>query len=353
MKTARPYKSRTVGLSPGTLTENKNPENNSVVTVMSYNATSLEERTIPSLDELQKYKSADAVSWINIDGTEDSESLKKIGEIFNLHPLLLEDVSTAEQRPKLDEFEEQLFTILNMLSYNSEKNCITVEQIGIVLGRNYVLSFQEAGGDVFDPNRNRIRNNKGKHRKYSADYLFYTLIDTIVDNYFIILEKIGERLEDIEDNLISEPTNDILNDLYKIKRELILLRKSIWPLREVLMKFEREEYELITDSTQTYFKDVYDHTVQIIDTLESFRDLSGGMLDLYMSSISNKMNAVMKVLTVISTIFIPLSFLAGIYGMNFDYIPELKWKYGYFGFLASCLAILIAMLFYFRKKKWL
>ncbi|WP_028978989.1 magnesium/cobalt transporter CorA [Sporocytophaga myxococcoides] len=353
MRSVRPHNTRKAGLSPGTLAERENIGTASSITVMSYNEAFLEERSITNLEELEQYRNADRVSWINIDGTEDSKSLSKIGEIFNLHALLLEDISIAGQRPKVDDFDEQLFTTLNMLSYDDEKNCISVEQISIVLGRNYVLSFQEAGGDVFDPNRFRIRTNKGKLRKSPSDYLFYTLIDTIVDNYFIILERIGEKLEDIEDALIIEPTEDILNELYSIKRELILLRKSIWPLREVLMKFEREEFEQISSTTQTYFKDVYDHTVQIIDTLESFRDLSGGMLDLYMSSISNKMNAVMKVLTVISTIFIPLSFLAGIYGMNFDFIPELKWKYGYFGFLATCLTILVAMLFYFKRKKWL
>jgi magnesium transporter len=353
MRSEEPRHIRKTDFSTGTQAEPFNSNTPALITLISYNETTVEEHALTGADTLQQYIYKDTITWINIDGTEDSESLRKIGELFNLHPLLLEDISVAGQRPKTDEYGDLLFTTVNSLHYDPHNNTITMDQISIVLGPDYVLSFQKAGGDVFEPNRDLIRANKSKIRKHASDYLFYTLIDTIVDNYFIILEKLGETLEDIEDALIVNPTERTLNDLYKVKRDLIALRKTIWPLREVLLKFDRAEFEQISSTTRTYFKDVYDHIVQIIDTLESFRELSGGMLDLYMSSISNKMNAIMKTLTIISTIFIPLSFLAGVYGMNFENMPELKNKNGYYVFVVICVVITVGMLAYFRKKKWL
>ena len=241
-----------------------------------------------------------------------------------------------------------------MLYYRERTGQIEVEQISLILGRNFVISFQEGKeGDVFGPTGERIRNDKGRIRKMGADYLTYALIDAIVDNYFIILEKLGERIEFIEEALVTQPTTETLREIHSLKREMIFLRKAVWPLREVISSLERGESSLIQESTRVYLRDVYDHTIQVIDSIETFRDMVSGMLDIYLSSVSNRLNAVMKVLTIITTLFMPLTFIAGIYGMNFKYMPELEWLWGYPLVLLVMLGIGISMLIYFRKKKWL
>jgi magnesium transporter len=246
-----------------------------------------------------------------------------------------------------------MYIVLKMFSYKDKSNEILIEQVSLILGPNFVLSFQEDVGDVFDPIRERIRNGKGKIRKMGADYLVYALLDAIVDNYFIILEKIGEQIEFIEERLVINPASETLNTIHKLKREMLFLRKSVWPLREVISSMERGESSLIKGTTKIYLRDVYDHNIQIIDTIETLRDMLSGMLDIYLTSISNRLNAVMKVLTIIATIFMPLTFLAGIYGMNFKYMPELEWKWGYPLILLIMFSIGISMLFYFKRKKWL
>jgi magnesium transporter len=240
-----------------------------------------------------------------------------------------------------------------MLHYNEKKNEIEAEQISLILGPHFVISFKESQSGVFDPIRERIRNQKSRVRKTGADYLAYALIDAIVDNYFIILEKLGEQIEDLEEELVTNPTPETLQAIHTLKREMIFLRKSVWPLREVVSGLERGESPLIHESTDIYLKDVYDHTIQVIDTIETFRDMISGMLDIYLSSISNAMNAVMKVLTIIATIFIPLTFIVGIYGMNFKYMPELEWRWGYFIAWAIMIVIGFVMVLYFKRKKWL
>ncbi|MBW1671977.1 MAG: magnesium/cobalt transporter CorA [Deltaproteobacteria bacterium] len=232
-------------------------------------------------------------------------------------------------------------------------NEINAEQVSVIIGPNFVISFQEHKGDVFNPLRERIRNGKGRVRKKGPDYLAYCLIDSIIDHYFIIFEKLGERIESLHETLITAPTPEALHEIQKLKQEMIFLRKSIWPLREVIRALERGELSLISESTGIYFRDVYDHTIQVIDTIETFRDLLSGMVDIYLSSVSNKMNEVMKVLTIIATIFIPLTFIAGIHGMNFKYMPELEWHWGYFGVWMVMLVIISGMIIYFRKKSWL
>jgi len=243
--------------------------------------------------------------------------------------------------------------VLKMLTFNNESNSIQSEQVSLVLGQNFVISFQEAAGDVFEQIRDRIRNAKGRIRKMSADYLAYALIDAIVDNYFLILEKMGEQIESMEEELIAKPSDKTVRMIHSLKRELIFLRKSVWPLRELISNLEKTESSLITNSTEPYLRDVYDHTIQVIDTVEGFRDMVSGMLDIYLSSISNRMNAVMKVLTIIATIFIPLTFIAGIYGMNFKYMPELGWKWAYPAVWLIMAIVAIVMLIYFKRKKWL
>jgi len=240
-----------------------------------------------------------------------------------------------------------------MLSFSDENQSIEAEQVSLILGANYVISFQERIGDVFENIRDRIRNAKGRIRKMGPDYLAYTLIDAIVDNYFAILERLGEKIESMEEEVIGDPTEKTVQQIHSLKRQMISLRKSIWPLRELIGGIQKSESSLINETTDIYMRDVYDHTIQIIDTIESFRDMVSGLLDIYLSSLSNKMNAVMKVLTIIATLFIPLTFVAGIYGMNFEYMPELKVRWAYGAVWLVMITIAVIMLFYFRKKKWL
>jgi magnesium transporter len=240
-----------------------------------------------------------------------------------------------------------------MLTYNYTSHTIGTEQMSIVFGPNFVISFQETAGDIFNPIRDRIRFAKGRVRKMGADYLAYSLIDAIVDSYFGILEKIGERIEGLEDDLIDRPTEEILRQIHALKREMMSLRRSVWPMRELISAMQRDESSLICSQTRIYLRDVYDHTIQIIDTIEGFRDIVAGMLDIYLSSISNRTNAIMKVLTMIATIFIPLTFVSGVYGMNFEHMPEIKAWWGYPAVLLLMASVAAVMLTYFRKKKWL
>jgi len=278
--------------------------------------------------------------------------MEKIANHFGIHSLVMEDILNTGQRPKMDDMDDYVYVVLKMLNYNEEDDEIDAEQISIILGQNFVISFQEKERDVFEPIRERIRKNKGRIRKKGADYLAYTLLDSVVDIYFTILEKIGERIEFLEEELVENPSTQTLQEIHGLKREMIFLRKSIWPLREVISGLERGESSLIKETTVIYLRDVYDHTIQVIDTVETFRDMLSGILDVYLSSISNKMNEVMKVLTIIATIFIPLTFLAGVYGMNFRYMPELEWRWGYFTALFLMAVIGIGMVIYVRKKKW-
>ena len=346
--------SRKAGLPPGTLVHIGERKAEQIrITLIDYNEQNFQERVAEKVEECFPFKEMPTVTWINIDGLHNIEAIEKIGRNFELHPLILEDILNTGQRPKCEDYEKCLFMVLKMLTFNNESDSIQSEQVSLVLGQNFVISFQEAVGDVFEQIRDRIRNAKGKIRKMSADYLAYTLIDAIVDNYFLILEKIGEQIESMEEELIAKPSDKTVRKIHALKKELIFLRKSVWPLRELISSLEKTGSSLITNSTEPYLRDVYDHTIQVIDTVESFRDMVSGMLDIYLSSISNRMNAVMKVLTIIATIFIPLTFVAGIYGMNFKYMPELGWKWGYFIVLVIMAAVAVVMLIYFKRKKWL
>ncbi|MHC4396781.1 MAG: magnesium/cobalt transporter CorA [Planctomycetota bacterium] len=346
--------SRKAGLPPGTLVHvGEKKEEQIRITLIDYNEQNFQERVVEKVEECFPFKGMPTVTWINIDGLHSIETTEKIGKHFELHSLILEDILNTGQRPKCEDYEKCLFMVLKMLTYNNESNYIQSEQVSLVLGQNFVISFQEAVGDVFEQIRDRIRNAKGRIRKMPADYLAYTLIDAIVDNYFLILEKMGEQIESMEEELIAKPSDKTVRKIHALKRELIFLRKSVWPLRELISSLEKTESSLITSSTKPYLRDVYDHTIQVIDTVESFRDMVSGMLDIYLSSISNRMNAVMKVLTIIATIFIPLTFIAGIYGMNFKYMPELDWKWAYPAVWLIMAIVVIVMLIYFKRKKWL
>jgi magnesium transporter len=343
-----------IGLPPGTLVHVGEKKAEKVrIRIIDYDEAQFEEKEAKTVEECFPFKDTPTVTWINIDGLHDIEIIEKIGKHFGLHPLLLEDILNTEQRPKMEDHEDSLFIVLKMLYYDEEKHDITAEQVSIILGSNFVISFQEREGDVFKFIRERIRNGKGRIRKVGSDYLAYALVDAIVDNYFIILEKLGEKIEEMEEELVTNPTPETLQTIHHLKREMIFLRKSVWPLREVISALERGEPTLIHESTGIYLRDLYDHTIQVIDSIETFRDMVSGMLDIYLSSISNRMNEVMKVLTIIATIFIPLTFIAGIYGMNFQYMPELGWRWGYPVIWLLMCAILILMVVYFRRKRWL
>jgi len=346
--------SRKAGLPPGTLVHIGEKKAEQIrITLIDYNEQNIQERVVETIEECFPFKKTPTVTWINIDGLNSVETIEKIGKHFELHPLILEDILNTGQRPKCEDYEKCLFMVLKMLRYNNDSNIIQPEQVSLVLGQKFVISFQEEVGDVFEQIRDRIRNAKGRIRKMSADYLAYALIDAIVDNYFLILEKMGEQIESMEEELIAKPSDKTVRRIHALKRELIFLRKSVWPLRELVNSMEKTESSLISDATSPYLRDVYDHTIQVIDTVESFRDMVSGMLDIYLSSISNRMNAVMKVLTIIATIFIPLTFIAGIYGMNFKFMPELEWKWGYFIVLIIMAVVAAVMLIYFKRKKWL
>ena len=347
-------RSKKAGLPPGTLVHiGEKKSETPKITIIDYDEASFQEKEIKTIEECLLFKDKPTVTWMNVDGLHQIEILEKIGECYGLHPLVMEDILNTDQRPKMEDYGDYIYIVLKMLDQSNKSNEVVTEQISLILGPNFVFSFQEREGDVFDPIRERIRNGKGRIRKMGVDYLAYALLDSIVDNYFIILEKLSEKIEYLEDKLVTRPTPEALQTIHHLRREMIFLRKAVWPLREVISGLERNESLLIKESTKIYLRDIYDHTIQAIDTIETFRDMVSGMLDIYLSSVSNRLNSVMKVLTIIATIFMPLTFLAGIYGMNFKYMPELEWRWGYPAIWLIMTGIGVLMLVYFKKKNWL
>ncbi|MBN2316058.1 MAG: magnesium/cobalt transporter CorA [Sedimentisphaerales bacterium] len=353
------YRAKKAGLPPGTLVYVGERKLETVrITILDYDENTVQERQVDCVEDCFQFKTTPTSTWINIDGLHEVKFIEEIGKHYDLHPLTLEDILHTGQRPKFENLESYLFVVLMMLRYDDESQTVLFEQVSLILGSHYVISFQENVGDVFDQVRERIRNGKGKIRKMGPDYLMYSLLDAVVDNYFGILEKLGEKIEILEEELVDDPTERTLHHIYNLKREMVFLRKSVWPLRELISGLERSESALIEETTDVYLRDVYDHTIQVIETVESFRDMISGMLDIYLSSISNRMNAVMKVLTIIATIFIPLTFIAGIYGMNFNpevspwSMPELNWRYGYAAVWLVMLVVAGLMVLYFKRKKW-
>lgn len=355
MVTRLKKRSGKAGLPPGSLIHiGDRLTEKTKITVFDYDEAHLQEKEIKTVGECRQFKDSPTVAWIHIEGIHDTQILEELGAVFGLHPLTLEDILNTDQRPKMEDFCEYIYIVLKTFyNHADENNETTSEQISIILGPTFVISFQEKETDIFKPIRERIRAGKGRLRKSGADYLAYSLIDTIVDNYFTILEHLGEKIEIIEESLVKNPSTQTLQAIQHLKREMIFLRKSVWPLRETISSLERTECQLIQESTGLFLKDIYDHTIQVIDTIETFRDMLSGILDIYLSSISNRMNEIMKVLTIIATIFMPLTFLAGVYGMNFKYIPELEWHWGYFFIWSIMITIAVFMLVYFRKKRWL
>lgn len=343
-----------IGLPPGTLIHVGEKISEKVkIKVIDYSEINFEEKELEGLEACFSFKDKPTMTWLNIEGIHEVGILERLGECYGFHSLTLEDILNTEQRPKMEDHGDYIYVVLKMLHSNKD-NSIVTEQISLLLGKNFVISFQEGmKRDVFDPVRERIRSGKGRIRKMGSDYLAYALLDAIVDHYFIVLEKMGEKIEYLEDELVTDPARSTLQSIHNLKREMIFLRRSVWPLREVISGLERGESPLINDTTRIFLRDIYDHTIQVIDTVETFRDMLSGMLDIYLSSISNRMNEVMKVLTIIATIFIPLTFIVGVYGMNFKYMPELEWRWGYPLAWLIMGGIVVLMLFYFRKKKWI
>lgn len=342
------------GAAPGTLVHTGERRTTEVrFSLFEYNKEKFEERTPTSVPECFPLAPRGFVGWLNIDGLHDIEQLRSLGERAHLHPLVMEDVVSIGQRPKVEEYDEQLYIVLRGLEYNENRAQVDEDQISIVLGHNYVLSFQELPGDAFDPIRARIRTGKGPLRERGADFLAYSLIDAIVDEYFRVVEKVGDRLEELEDQVMGGPSRAVVGEIHHMRRELIVMRKAVWPLRDVLNSLVRDETQLISDPTRVFLRDAYDHTVQVIDTIETMRDLLSSLMDLYLSSVSNRMNEIMKVLTIIATLFIPLTFIAGVYGMNFEHMPELKWRWGYPAVLLLMAIVAGVMILYFRRKSWL
>jgi magnesium transporter len=347
-------RSKKAGLPPGTLIHiGEKKSEIPKITIMDYDEVHFQEKEVKTIEECFLFKDKPTVTWINIDGLHQVEILEKLGECYGFHPLVLEDILNTDQRPKVEDYGEYIYIVLKMLDQNNKSNEILTEQISLILGPNFVISFQEREGDVFGPIRERIRTGKGRIRKMGPDYLAYALLDSIVDNYFVIMEKLGEKIEFLEEEVVKQPIPETLQTIHHLKREMIFFRKAVWPLREVIGSLERGELPLVKETTRIYLRDVYDHTIQVIDTIETFRDMVSGMLDIYLSSVSNRLNAVMKVLTIIATIFMPLTFIAGIYGMNFKYMPELEWRWGYPAIWFAVVLISVSMLIYFKRKRWL
>ena len=348
------------GSSPGTIQHVGEQRVEQVrITVFDYDESHLDEIPIVNVEESRPYLENPSKTWLNVSGLHDVEKLKSIWSYFDLHPLIQEDIVNTTQRPKAEQYENNTYFVLRMLSFSEENRHLDVEQVSIVLGKNYVLSFQESDKPYFQPVLDRLKSGGIRLRRHGVDYLAYALIDTIVDHYFKVLEQLGDRIESLEDELLGEAGPETFQQIHHLRHDLIFFRKSVWPLRDTLNSTIRDDSPFIRDETKIFLRDVYDHMVQIIDNIENYREMIMGMHDIYMNHISNRMNEVMKVLTIIATIFIPLTFIAGIYGMNFNpdaspyNMPELSWYWGYPAAILIMTAIAVVMIFYFKRKGWL
>jgi magnesium transporter len=324
------------------------------IAVIDYDETHFEEREIGNLDDLAAYRDRRTVTWVNV-VNPDAAALSRIGEIFNLHSLTIEDIQNRAQRPKTEDMVDYVYIAATMFPAETPGRSVKAvgQQVSLVVGKYYVLSFDEGRGQVFEPVREKLRKYKGRIRRMGSDYLLYRLLDAVVDTYFLLLERLGEKLESLEERVVTDPTPEVMREIHALRIDMTVFYRSVWPLREVVGALTRDDLPVIRKATGAYFRDVYDHTVQIIETMETDRDMVSGMLDIYVSSVSNKMNEIMKVLTVIATIFIPMTFLAGVWGMNFKHMPELDWHWAYPAFWGLMVLVAIFMLIYFRRRKWL
>lgn len=346
--------SQKAGLPPGTLVHTgKRKSEDMVITVVDYDLQSFFECKTASAHEACLIERKAELRWINVDGIGRVDEMEILGNFFKLHPLVMEDILNTGQRPKLEDYEDYMYMVARMIYYDEQQGRVNVEQLSIILGKDFVLTFQENDQNIFEPLIDRIRKGKSIIKKMGTDYLVYTLLDFVVDSYFTVVEKLGDKIEFLEDTMVLKPNPRTLQSIHHLKREMLYLHKAIWPLREVAGALERRESILVKESTGVYLRDVYDHIVQMMDSIETYRDILSGMLDIYLSSVSNRMNEVMKVLTIFSTVFMPLTFLAGIYGMNFKHMPELDWPLGYPALLGLMAVIALLMLLYFKRRKWI
>ena len=354
MTTVSKRKKKPAGSSPGSVVyvgdEKTAPV---VITQLSYSPQGFHAERVVTPQQCRPGAVGEGVVWYTVDGVHNVEILKMLGENFGLHPLVMEDIGNTTQRPKIEGFEGYYFIAAKMISYDTRAARIKSEHVSIIYGPGFVVLFLQDPGDLFAPIRQRIESGKGRIRLMGSDYLVYALVDAIVDYYFHVLEEIGERIEQLEDEVVSNPSARTLQSIHHVKREMIALRRSIWPMREVVNSMVRDESPLISEGVKIFLRDLYDHTVHVIDSVETMRDIITGTLDVYLSSVSNRLNEVMKVLTVMSSIFIPLTFIVGIYGMNFHYMPELEWTWGYPAVWVVMLALALALLTLFKRKKWM
>lgn len=323
------------------------------VTVIDYDEKYFDEKEIERIEDLAAYRLTPTVTWINFHGLPTSDVLNKLGEIFGIHPLTIADILNTGQRTKLEDLVDYIYAAVKTFHFQEKSSKILTDQVSLVITRQVVLSFEEEDGGVFEPIREKLRKYKGRIRKMGTDYLAYRLLDAVVDSCFVMVEKIGDNLEYLEEKVVANPTPDVLKAIHSLRIETTTLLRSVWPLREVIGTLTHDEFPMIKKDNVAYFRDIYDHTVQIIETMETNRDIISSLLDIYLSSVSNRMNEIMKVLTIIATIFMPMTFLAGVYGMNFKYFPELEWRWAYTVFWVAVVVIALLMIFYFRRKKWL
>ena len=345
--------SKKSGMAPGTMVHVGERKTEQVtISCISYNKDVVFEQDNIQFEKIPEYIKSDCVNWLNIDGLHEISVIQEIGRLYDIHPLVLEDIVNTGQRPKYEDYESYLFIVLKMLSYDRDSHSIKSEQVSVILINNLVITFQEQSGDVFDSIRIRIRNDKGRIRKLNADYMAYSLLDAIVDSYYSILETEADLIEKLEDQVFVDPQPDVVHKIHTIKGDLHVLRKANWASREMLGSLVKNETGFFSDTTMPYMLDVFDHSNGVADSVDTFREMLSSLLDLYLSSVSHKMNSVMKVLTIIATIFIPLTFIAGIYGMNFDYMPECDWKWGYPTVLAVMGGLGFVMLMLFKRNRW-
>jgi magnesium transporter len=323
------------------------------ISVISYDEAGCKEQVVADPVELGAFRDAKGVTWINVAGLCQPQVIEKIGEIFKLHTLVTDDILNTSHRPKAEDLDDRVFIVFRALDFDEKTNDIWSEQVSLIFGFNFLISFQERETNLFNGIKDRIRMGKGRLRKSGPDYLAYALLDAMVDNDFMILEKLGDQIETLEEELVTRPDRDTLKAIHGLKTHMIYMRQSVWPLREVINGLLYGELRLIDKSTVPFLRDLYDHTIHAIDIMETFRDIISGMLDIYLSSVSYRLNEIMKVLTIIATIFIPLTFLSGWYGMNFKTMPELDWKYGYVMVICVAISIVVTMLVYFKRKRWL
>lgn len=346
--------SKKIGLSPGSLVHVGEKKVEKVrLSVIDYDLEELNMHELDSVEEAFPFKESPTVSWFNVNGLHEVETIQKIGSHFGIHPLVMEDILNTGHQPKSEIFDDYIFTIIKMIKYKTEVKELEFEQVSIILGKNFVITFQERDGDIFEPIRKRIQNPKSRLRRNGADYLTYALLDVVVDNYYLIMEQLEETMESLEEAVLQKPDESLMRDIQKTKKEIILLRKSIWPLRETIDDLMTEDSNLIKEFTIPYLRDLYDHTIHVVESIEMFRDLVSGIMDLYLSNMSNRMNEVMKILTIVASIFIPLTFIAGIYGMNFENMPELKWSFGYPLIWILMVLIGVISVIFFKKRKWI